>query len=431
MTPLTIIIPTLNEAATLQSSLQALQPLRARGVQVVVVDGGSRDSTATIAKPLADLVLTAPRGRALQMNAGAAAARSEMLLFLHADTRLPMEADELTFKNIWGRFDVRIDSSSWMLKIVSTFINWRSRLSGIATGDQAIFVRRDAFEAVGGFDNIPLMEDIALSKKLKRLSRPTCLHEKVITSARRWEQYGVWRIIFLMWKLRAAYFLGADPKRLAKQYGYQPEPVQIAIMAKAPIAGLAKTRLIPALGAPAAARLQRQFTLQALATARQAQLGLVTLWCAPDTEHRFFLSLQKRCSVAMRGQVGANLGERMLHVFQQQCTQGPLIMIGTDCPALTAQHLQTAADHLIDGQDAVFIPAQDGGYVLIGLRQPNPALFEGIDWSTERVMGQTRERLSRLGLSWQELESLWDVDLPQDLARMNCLSVGIPIFKSD
>lgn len=228
---LSIIIPALNEAVGIVAALQPLQALRAHGVELIVVDGGSHDGTADLARPWADRVLTAPRGRAKQMNAGAAVAQGRRLLFLHADTRLPDEADRWVLSaiddgqsgRVWGRFDVAIAGRSPWLKLVARMMNWRSRLTGIATGDQAIFVTTAAFDAVGGFPDIPLMEDIALSKTLKRLSRPVCLAAKVTTSGRRWETHGVFRTILFMWWLRLRYFFGADPTRLALEYGYVPE----------------------------------------------------------------------------------------------------------------------------------------------------------------------------------------------------------------
>jgi rSAM/selenodomain-associated transferase 2 len=224
---LCIVMPVLDEAATLAPRLRALQPLRQRGVRVVVVDGGSRDGTLDIARAHADLALLAPRGRAAQMNAGAAACPTEVLLFLHADTELPAQADALVRRATlgalaWGRFDVRIDSPRRALRLVAGMMNLRSRWTGIATGDQAMFVRHELFQQVGGFPDLPLMEDIALSRALKRHARPACLRERVSTSARRWERHGVWRTVLLMWRLRAAYFMGADPRQLAIRYGYEP-----------------------------------------------------------------------------------------------------------------------------------------------------------------------------------------------------------------
>jgi rSAM/selenodomain-associated transferase 2 len=225
---LSIVIPVLDEAAMIEGALQRLQGLRRRGAEVIVVDGGSRDATVELAYPLADQVTTAPRGRASQMNAGAALARGDALLFLHADTILPDGADAdiaaaLARGARWGRFDVRIDGTHPLLAVVAWSMNLRSRLSGIATGDQAMFVRRDAFSAAGGFADIALMEDIALSRVLKRQGRPACLRARVLTSGRRWRQRGVLRTVLLMWRLRLAYFLGADPSDLAVRYGYRPQ----------------------------------------------------------------------------------------------------------------------------------------------------------------------------------------------------------------
>ncbi len=226
---LSIIIPVLDEAAVVVTALQRLKPLRERGAEVVVVDGGSCDETATLAGPLADRVEHAPRGRASQMNAGAAIARGDILLFLHVDTVLPDTGEALIEAALadgaqWGRFDVRIDGSHPMLSVVAGLMNLRSRLTGIATGDQGQFVRRETFRAAGGFPDIPLMEDIALSRLLRRMGRPACLRARVVTSGRRWQRHGVFRTILLMWRLRMAYFFGADPADLAQRYGYRAAP---------------------------------------------------------------------------------------------------------------------------------------------------------------------------------------------------------------
>jgi len=224
MTSLSIVVPVLDEAEGIVATLASLAPLRARGAELIVVDGGSRDATVARAQALADRVMEGPRGRARQMNAGAAVARGPTLLFLHADTRLPEDADRLIASALgaaplaWGRFDVAIEGHSRMLPVVAAMMNLRSRLSGIATGDQAMFMTRAAFEAAGGFPDQPLMEDIELSARLKRLSTPVCLRERVLTSGRRWEQRGVWRTIVLMWRLRLLYALGVRADRLAPWY---------------------------------------------------------------------------------------------------------------------------------------------------------------------------------------------------------------------
>ena len=256
---LSIIIPALNEAAGIEAVLQRLQAWRRNAdgaasagpqVEIIVADGGSADATRALAAPLADQVIEAPRGRARQMNAGAAAAGGDALLFLHADTILPEAAptailvalfaakplaptvfSDIAGQNLetagdrraasvvsWGRFDVTISGAPSMLRVVAWSMNLRSRATGIATGDQAIFMTRTAFDAAGGFPDQPLMEDIEISRRLKRLSRPACLSAKVVTSGRRWEMRGVWRTIFLMWRLRLAYFFGAPAEYLAARY---------------------------------------------------------------------------------------------------------------------------------------------------------------------------------------------------------------------
>jgi len=221
---ISIILPALNEAEGIAAALTGLASLRNHGHEVIVVDGGSSDGTPALARGAADRVFSAPRGRASQMNAGAAPASGEVLLFLHADTRLPENADARILQGLaasgraWGRFDVRIEGGSRLLPLIAFFMNLRSRATGIATGDQAIFVRRDAFQGVGGFPPLELMEDIALSRLLKRISWPLRLADKAVTSGRRWERHGVLRTVLLMGWLRLAFFFGAAPAKLARLY---------------------------------------------------------------------------------------------------------------------------------------------------------------------------------------------------------------------
>ncbi len=221
---LTIVIPVLNEAARLPETLAQLAGMRARGVEVIVVDGGSRDDSVAIARAAGvETVCTEP-GRARQMNAGAARATEGTLLFLHADTTLPPHADAIvrealaSGRHVWGRFDVTIEGRPWMLRVVAEAMNLRSRLTGIATGDQAMFMTRAAFDAVEGFPEQPLMEDVELSRRLRTLSTPACVRQKACTSGRRWEARGIWRTIVLMWRLRWAYWRGTPPDALARRY---------------------------------------------------------------------------------------------------------------------------------------------------------------------------------------------------------------------
>jgi rSAM/selenodomain-associated transferase 2 len=220
---LCIVVPVLNEAQGIQATLRALAPVRQRGARVVVVDGGSQDNTLALARAHADAVIEAPRGRALQMNAGAALGWGEVLLFLHADTTLPERADEhllqaLSQGHVWGRFDVRIDGRPRMLAVVAAMMNLRSRWTGIATGDQALFMCREAYAQVGGFAPQPLMEDIDMSRRLRAVGVPACLRERVTTSGRRWEQRGVCRTMVLMWRLRWRYWRGESAQSLAQEY---------------------------------------------------------------------------------------------------------------------------------------------------------------------------------------------------------------------
>ncbi len=218
-------MPVLNEAAAIEATLAGLQPLRAQGVILVVVDGGSTDATASLADARADAVVTAERGRARQMNTGArhVGRGADVLLFLHADSMIPQDAGEQITAALargarWGRFDVRIEGRSRWLALVSRLMNLRSRLSGICTGDQAIFVERTLFEELGGFADLPLMEDIEFCRRARGVAWPRALPAVVTTSGRRWEQRGVWRTIVLMWSLRWRYYRGANPASLARDY---------------------------------------------------------------------------------------------------------------------------------------------------------------------------------------------------------------------
>lgn len=229
-----IIIPIFNEANNLPHLFESITSLDPAPQQVIVIDGGSTDNSTVITQNIINTlivnnpsaidwqVIESNAGRAVQMNAGATLAISEVLLFLHADTQLPDDAiTEITSavrRAEWGRFDVRLDSSKWILKVVGQMMNWRSRLTGIATGDQAIFIEREIFEQLGGYPVQSLMEDVEISKRLKAIGKPACLKSKVSTSARRWQQYGTWRTIVLMWRLRFDYWRGVSVDNIKQRY---------------------------------------------------------------------------------------------------------------------------------------------------------------------------------------------------------------------
>jgi rSAM/selenodomain-associated transferase 2 len=226
---LSVIIPVRNEAQALPLLLADLAPLRVAGAQLIVVDGGSDDGTREQAVGHVDLLLQTEPGRARQMNAGAAAASGEYLWFVHADTRVGAPAvasllEALARRPCWGRFDVSLSAPGLAFRLIGSMINLRSRLTGVASGDQGIFVARATFDALGGYARIPLMEDLELCRRLKRLARPQCLRPPLSTSSRRWERGGVWRTVLLMWRLRLAYYCGANPEQLARQY-YRGPPV--------------------------------------------------------------------------------------------------------------------------------------------------------------------------------------------------------------
>ena len=219
---LSIILPVLNEEASLPDVLARLQYLRQQGHEVIVVDGGSHDNSLMLAQQAADKVIVSQPGRAIQMNSGAELATGDILLFLHADTILPEEVErilsEIEGDTFWGRFDVRLSGRRFIFRIIEAMMNFRSRITSVATGDQAIFITTGLFEKVGGYPEIALMEDIAISKQLSGVARPVCVSNRVVTSSRRWEDRGIIRTILLMWKLRLYYFFGMSPQKISRMY---------------------------------------------------------------------------------------------------------------------------------------------------------------------------------------------------------------------
>ncbi len=431
-----IIVPALDEARAIVATLVALQSLRAAGHEVIVVDGGSGDATVALATPLVDRVCVAPGGRARQMNAGAAVAAGDILLFLHADSQLPAGGVATLLRELarsgrrWGRFDIAITGRAHALRWVEALMNLRSRATGIATGDQAIFVQSALFREVGGFPDQPLMEDIELSRRLKRAAgAPLCLRQRVVTSARRWERHGPWRTVLAMWRWRFAYWRGANPADLAAEYGAGRARwrVTLQVFAKNPVPGAVKTRLADAIGAEEAAAHYVRLVERTLATAVAARAGgivdRVELWCAPDAEAPAFGAWRDRYDVELKAQAGDDLGAKMRAALHEAIAGGSrAVLIGTDCPGFDLSYLARAVAAL-DRHAAVFGPAEDGGYVLVGLARPIDA-FSGIPWSSAGTMAATRAKLRAAGADWQELPTLWDVDAPSDLARWQALTAS-------
>jgi rSAM/selenodomain-associated transferase 2/rSAM/selenodomain-associated transferase 1 len=424
---LSVIVPALDEAPGIAAALAALGQLRASGHEVIVVDGGSRDATISVATPLADHVLTAPRGRAVQMNVGASVARGDVLVFLHADCRLPESAADsiaiaLRAGHRWGRFDVRLDGRSRALASVAAMMNVRSRLSGICTGDQGMFVERALFESVGGFPPIALMEDVALSRALGRVAgRPAAVPARMRVSARRWDERGALRTILQMWRLRFAYWRGTTPDVLAyRYYGATPAPrPTLQVFAKAPVPGRVKTRLAAAIGDAAAAEVYRRLVERtlgvALAARRAGVVGDAELWVQSIEDRDAYAAWCRDHGVALRIQQGRDLGERMHTALRSALGLSPALLIGTDVPGYDVRYLAAAAAAL-QSQDAVLGPAMDGGYVLIGLSRDVDA-FSGIAWSTPDVMAASRTKLADAHATWQELPALTDIDTLDDLLR--------------
>lgn len=218
-----IIIPVLNEAEHIAYTLKSLQCYSNQGHEVIVIDGGSNDDTLSISEQYADKVLRSEAGRAIQMNTGIAEAKGDVLLFLHADTKLPDDAlcgimSAVEEGYFWGRFNVRLSGSHFLFRLIERMMNMRSCITGVATGDQAIFVCRESIDIIGDYPRLPLMEDIVFSKRLRKLGWPACIKRQVISSSRRWEHSGILRTMLLMWRLRLLFFLGMPAEKLAKQY---------------------------------------------------------------------------------------------------------------------------------------------------------------------------------------------------------------------
>ncbi len=221
---ISVIIPTFNESKNITATLKQLQALRKNGHKVLLADGGSTDNTIALAAPFVDEIIISEKGRATQMNSAAVKTQSDVLWFLHADTLVPENSDTIICRHlentrkVWGRFNIQLSGQNFLFRVIENMINLRSKLTGIATGDQGIFIQQDIFKKLNGFSEIPLMEDIEITKRLKKISSPVCITHKLTTSSRRWGKHGILKTVFLMWQLRLAYYIGASANKLARKY---------------------------------------------------------------------------------------------------------------------------------------------------------------------------------------------------------------------
>jgi len=420
-----IIIPVLNEYSAL---LKLLPSLLARcendQLELIVCDGGSSDLTHPYIRQLQiESVhikwLPCDLGRAKQMNAGAKIAKHECLLFLHADTQLPKQWPNLIAGKVWGRFDVRLSGRHLMLRVVEKMMNWRSCITQVATGDQAIFVQKKVFQSIGGFPDLAIMEDIAVSKILRQHTPIYCVKTPLLTSSRRWDNNGIFKTIVLMWRLRGAYFLGVSPSRLAKQYypkyGRRRLDAVVQVFSKQPILGYVKTRLIPHVGEQTATDIHRFLLKHTLTVVNQSNT-VNELWVAQENQHQLDKKDEFFCHPT-HAQQGADLGERMAYaLIKGLSTYKKVVLIGSDCLDLTAEHLNLSIKTL-DDYDVVLTPVEDGGFISIACSVFDVRMFDDVAWGTDRALADVLNNIKALAMTYLLLKPVRDIDTFDDVSN--------------
>jgi rSAM/selenodomain-associated transferase 2/rSAM/selenodomain-associated transferase 1 len=421
---LSIVIPVLNDAEPLQWLLTSIPPDPL--VDILVVNGGEPDDwlTAICQRPDVRLLTSAP-GRGRQMNMGASAAAGRWIVFLHADTRLPPQwSDEIRRASadpdvVGGSFRFRLDSSAWQARLIERAVERRVRWLDLAYGDQALFVRRDVFDAMGGYREWPLMEDVEFVRRLRQAGKLYHSPQPVLTSARRWERDGWWRRSAKNVMLQVLFFAGVAPERLTNWYSHSPghsTREAVVVMARVPSDSRGKSRLTRDLGGDHV-ELKRALLLDTLDAARGvADADLFVAFEPADsiTEIRELVGDGAR----LFPQHGDTLGDRMRNAFGRLFAVGysAVVIIGSDLPSLPTSHVAQAFQQLRDGPDALVIgPATDGGYYLIGLRRACPALFTSIAWSTPDVLATTTTIAETCGLTVSFVSQWHDVDTVDDL----------------
>ncbi|MBI4227398.1 MAG: TIGR04283 family arsenosugar biosynthesis glycosyltransferase [Candidatus Omnitrophica bacterium] len=430
MNDLSVVIPTLDEAEVLPRLLAGF--LRTAPLDIVIADGGSRDGTTDLARRWGATVVLSPRSRARQMNAGAAVARGSWLWFLHADSEVPSDwAAQLRRamadpRVVGGAFTTRIAAPGLRYRVLDAWGWVRPRLQRSFYGDQGIFVRRDVWARLGGFADLPACEDVELSERLCRAGRVVLLPGPLRTSARRWQQRGWWRTVAEHVRLAGRYAVSGPHGLAVAGTGYKPvpgtgvvAPVHLVVMAKAPLPGRVKTRLTPPLSPDEAAQLARAFLDDTLRRVEQLpRTHLVIAVDSPDAVP-FLRTMAPTAEVVP--QAAGDLGARMSAVVRDRLARGAsaVLLIGSDHPTLPKPILARAARYIEEGSDQVVLgPANDGGYYLIGLTRPHPELFFDIPWSTPQVFAATVARAEAAGLPVRRLPAWYDVDTPDDLARL-------------
>jgi rSAM/selenodomain-associated transferase 2/rSAM/selenodomain-associated transferase 1 len=424
---LSIVIPVLNDTESLQRLLATIRP--DPRVDIVVVNGGAPDDrlTAICCRPDVRLLTSAP-GRGRQMNVGASAAAGRWIVFMHADTELPPEwigeirrADAAP-EVVGGSFRFRLDSGAWQARLIERGVEWRVRWLDLAYGDQALFVRRDVFDAMGGYREWPLMEDVEFVRRLRQAGKLYHSTQPVLTSARRWERDGWWRRSAGNVLLQALFFAGMSPQRLSRWYSHPPRrstQEALIVMARAPSGRSGKSRLTRDLGGDHLG-LRRALLLDTLDLV--GGVAAADLFIAFEPAESIG---EMRSLVGDRGwlfpQQGDTLGDRMRNAFDRLFAAGysTVVMIGSDLPSLPISHVAQAFEYLRDQPDVVVIgPASDGGYYLIGMRRLWPALFTSIPWSTADVLTTTTSIADRCGLGVLFVSAWHDVDTVDDLRRV-------------
>jgi rSAM/selenodomain-associated transferase 2/rSAM/selenodomain-associated transferase 1 len=420
---LAVIIPTLNEAERLPYLLRDLARLSVPH-RVIVVDGGSSDGTQSVASTVGAEVVSAPPGRARQLNVGVrVAAGSSTLLFLHADCRLPVETRAVISSEVErgvtspAVFRFRLEGDKWFWRFIEFGQRIREATTGLAYGDQGLLISGEDFQAAGGYPVIPLMEDVAMLDRLRQRGPIRRLRAEVLTSPRRYQEEGRWRAWVRNTLLVARYLAGGSPERLAASYATRDpaRPVErsLLVFAKAPLPGKVKTRLARAMGDARAAELYRRMGKAIIEAVRGGDFETSVVYSPAEglPAIRAWLGDSPRLMPQADGDLGRRMNIAITHALE---TSGRVCLIGTDSPDLDAALVSQAFEALGE-TDVVLGPARDGGYYLIALSEPHSELFEEIPWSTDRVLESTLTRASAAGLAVRLLETLTDVDEPADV----------------